>query len=459
MSSEMKLESFPSYRDEILNLKSFDLCLLISAIFILLMRIKKDIEELLKAEVISPEVAAKIETFYRSKSSSSQSRLLAIFGVIGGLLVGMGIVLIVAHNWDNLSRPFKTFFAFLPLVIAQIVTGFSLWKKMDSTAWREGSSAVLFFAIAACISMVSQIYNVDGELGGFILTWMLLALPIAYIMRSSIVAILCLLGITYLGVETGYFNSYKYPGINWYWVLLPALLPYYIYLHLRQKESNFLTFFNWLIPLSLTICLGLLATNDEEWMLLAYMSLFGLFFIIGNTPWFSKGSLGQNGFKIIGSFGVVCILLGVSFKEVWREFSYLHLDFNNSEFAAFVVLTIAAIVVMVYSYVQKRKVNFKEFVFLAFAVIFLAGMGNAWAVILINILILAIAVLTIKEGNDKEHLGILNYGLLIITALIACRFFDAKLSFVLRGLIFVAVGIGFFLMNYWMLKRRNHGEK
>jgi len=275
------------------------------------MRIKKDIQDLLEANVISGETAEKITEYYKGKESNSQSRLLAIFGVIGGLLVGMGVVLIVAHNWDNLSRPMKTFFAFLPLIISQIAAGFSLWKKSHSTAWREGSAAVLFFAIAACISMVSQIYNIEGELGDFILTWMLLALPMIYILRSSIVAIFCLLGVTYLGVETGYFNNYKYDGFNWYWILFPALIPYYIYLHLKQENRNFLTFFNWLIPLSLTICLGLVSRSSEEWMLLCYMSLFGLFFAMGNTSWFTKKSLGHNGFKIIGSFGMICILLAI----------------------------------------------------------------------------------------------------------------------------------------------------
>ena len=33
-----------------------------------------------------------------------------------------------------------------------------------------------------------------------------------------------------------------------------------------------------------------------------------------------------------------------------------------------------------------------------------------------------------------------NYGLIIITALVICRFFDTDLSFVLRGLLFISVG-------------------
>ena len=75
----------------------------------------------------------------------------------------------------------------------------------------------------------------------------------------------------------------------------------------------------------------------------------------------------------------------------------------------------------------------------------------------INIVIFSIGVLTIIQGAQKNHLGILNYGLLIISVLVICRFFDTDLTFVVRGVLFVLVGLGFFGANYWMLqKRRTH---
>jgi hypothetical protein len=83
----------------------------------------------------------------------------------------------------------------------------------------------------------------------------------------------------------------------------------------------------------------------------------------------------------------------------------------------------------------------------------------ALAVWLINLLVLGIGLLTIRRGARAAHLGILNSGLLLIAALITCRFFDTDLSFVFRGVLFVLVGLGFFLMNYWMLqKRKTHDQ-
>jgi len=58
------------------------------------MNMIKDIPELVKAEVISEETADKIRDFYRNKRGQSTNRLFIVFGI----LVGLGIILIIAHN-------------------------------------------------------------------------------------------------------------------------------------------------------------------------------------------------------------------------------------------------------------------------------------------------------------------------------------------------------------------------
>ena len=95
-----------------------------------------------------------------------------------------------------------------------------------------------------------------------------------------------------------------------------------------------------------------------------------------------------------------------------------------------------------------------EIVFIVFIFIFIIGMYIPSAVILVNLLVFIIGIFTIRYGAKRDHLGILNYGLLIITALVVCRFFDTDLSFVIRGILFVGVGVGFFFANSRMLKKR-----
>ena len=159
-------------------------------------KLLNDISELLENNIISQEVATNITAYYKSKEDSQPNRLFTVFGVLGATLVGLGIILIIAHNWDNLSRSIKTVFAFIPLVIAQLVSGYSIYKE-KSQVWKESSGTFLFFAIGASIALVSQIYNIPGDLGSFLFTWIVLTLPLIYLLNSKAVSILIVVFASY----------------------------------------------------------------------------------------------------------------------------------------------------------------------------------------------------------------------------------------------------------------------
>jgi len=429
------------------------------------MSILKDIPELIKAGIITQETADKINDFYTTKNRNSPNRLFIVFGLFGAILVGLGIILLVAHNWDELSRTTKSFFAFLPLVAGQILCGFVLIKKTGSVGWRESVTVFLFFSIGACISLITQIYNIPGDLTSFLLTWMLLCLPLVYLMRSSITSLLYLTGITYYSVETSYWYwSHPFSESYLYWFLLLAVLPHYYFLYKKRPESNFIIFHNWVVPLSVIICLGTVARNEGDLMYIAYFSLFGLFYLIGNSKFFQQQKLRNNGYKILGSLGTIVLLLVLSFDGFWQDLR--NRDFNSGElitspeFFASAVISLLGFGIL---YFQQKNKPSKEIepialVSILFIITFIIGLASPVSVVLINLFVFAIGLLTIFDGAKKDHLGILNYGLLIIMVLAICRFFDTDLSFIIRGFLFVSVGIGFFATNYWMLKKRKANE-
>lgn len=427
------------------------------------MSITKDIPELIKAGIITPETAEQIQQYYKGKSGSSSNRLFIAFGILGAILVGLGIILIIAHNWDELSRSTKTILAFLPLVAAQAICAFVLLKKSDNKAWIESATTFLFFAVGACISLISQIYNIPGNLSSFLLIWMLLCLPLIYVMKSSAVALLYIVGITYYAVEASYF-SYPTTDSYLYWGLLLAVLPQYYFLFRNHPKSNFLTVENWLIPLSITIVLGTLASGASSLMYVAYFSLFGLFYTIGNNAFLKDKSLRNNSYKVIGTLGTLILLFINSFEGFWRDIILEQYVFGNwlttTEFWVALGISLLA---LVYLYEQQKNKPLRELpilspIFPIFIIIFIIGLFSSFAVVLINIVILTISIMTIIEGAKKEHLGILNFGLSIITLWIIIRFLNTDLSFVIRGLLLMAIGIGFFTANYWMLKKRKKNE-
>ncbi|MEO1013508.1 MAG: DUF2157 domain-containing protein, partial [Bacteroidota bacterium] len=169
-------------------------------------KLEKQLAELLEAGVINHDVAEKITAFYGTREQSKPNRLLTIFGVLGALLCGLGIILIVAHNWDDMSRNAKTIFAFLPLVIGQIVCAYSLIRRKGN-AWIESSATFLILAVGATISLVSQIYNIPGDLSDFLLVWASITAALMYLLRSNMALIVHLVLITWYAFDYGHFYN------------------------------------------------------------------------------------------------------------------------------------------------------------------------------------------------------------------------------------------------------------
>ncbi|MBK5277536.1 MAG: DUF2157 domain-containing protein [Bacteroidia bacterium] len=418
----------------------------------------KEIDDLLAHQVITEETAKNIINFYQQKAEQSGSRLIIVFGILGSLLVGMGMVLIIAHNWDMLPKFSKLIIALSPLLVGQLICSYLLWKNITSQAWREGVSVFLIFAVAVSISIVSQVYNISGDLSSFLFVWMLLSIPVVYVMRSSMASLLCWIGVSWLGCQANYFN-YNGPRDLLFWGLLAAITPWYIRLIRNNPQSNYTFFHHWVVASSLTILLGTLADHNQELMLPVYLNLLGIFLLIGQLPFFTKQKLLTNAYLITGSLGTLGILLSLSFDWFWDDISgYNSTSWLGSfETIIFIVLLAAALYLL---YVHHkigdlRKLISKSFVFLIFTFLFAIGINlPEVSQTLLNVLILALAVYTVREGANADKLWQMNYGLLILTALIICRFFDSDLSFVVRGLLFVSVGLGFFGVNYWMVQKR-----
>ncbi|MGB3181043.1 MAG: DUF2157 domain-containing protein [Cyclobacteriaceae bacterium] len=427
------------------------------------MSLLKELPELLQAGVITEETADGIRKYYgQKKATAAASRSFTAFAIIGATLVGLGIILILAHNWDELSRTVKSLIAFMPLVAGQALCAYVLFSRRSSTAWREGSAVFLVFAVGASISLISQVYNIPGSFEGFILTWSLLSLPLVYIMQSSLTSLLYITAIALYAGEAGFGYNSEPPLL--YFGLLTLIIPFYIRRIKRHPLSNFNTFHHWLLPASMALSFGSMATREEELMFVAFMSLFGAFYLFGRYLFSDKVAGFRNGFGFIGAVGMIIILLMLSFRDMWQGISTKlsppsQLYVAPELYLAIVTTLIAAIILIID--IRNRKVSLFQplaNVFWLFPPVFVLGIFQPLAgAILVNLLLLVTGIYFIRQGAVNNHLGILNFGMLIIAALITCRFFDSDLPFSIRGILFILVGIGFFMANFLMIKkRRNH---
>src|SRR5260221_2309301 len=419
-------------------------------------KILAELDLLVDKQVITAETASRIRSYYEVQESSSSARIVVVFSILGALLVGLGIILVVAHNWDTFPKLVRLGIAFLPLLVTHSVGGYLLVRNIESTAWREATSALIIFAVATAISLVSQIYNIHGELANFLLVWMALSAPVMYVFRSSVGSLLFIVGTTWYGSQSGYLH-WNSGGSLLYFALLAADVPYYVRLIRTRPDSNFTTLHHWAMAISLSIVLGTFGHRAAEWNTTAYVALFGCFVLVGQFNEISRERI-LNGHMFVGSLGTIALLLGLSFKYFWSELSVSR-DFYFGPTASYLAAILYVVDGVLLWRLMARQgigyINAKSFIFLVFAVILFCGLFNAMAAqVLINVLLLVIAILTIREGILAGSRGQMNYGLLIMAALITCRFFDVDMTFAVRGLLFILVGSCFFIANYKMSKMK-----
>jgi uncharacterized membrane protein len=424
--------------------------------------LENDLEALVKDGILSEDAVAGVRQWYAQKNATNPNRLILIFGVLGVLLVGSGISLLVAHNWDEMSIPVKTFFAFLPLVIGQVWVGYTLLKNRDSEMHREMSAGWLALAIGTSIALVSQIYHLPGNMAAFLLTWLLLGLPLVYLLRSSVASLLFIAGATWYGVEAGYEYKEGLKNTWMYWLLIAAVLPHYYTLFRARPAGWFTVLHHYAVPVSLLICLGILAVDKNgDWMWVAYMSLLGIFYLMGHILTQKVVTGISNAYRIIGWAGIMLLLFMGSFHDFWKEFSSNYgsawLSIVGLSFFVAIGLTLAGLALLVILYKRNAfsGIDPAAPAFLLYLVLFLVGGSSPFiASFLANIYLLATGVVLLIRGQQQERLAILNLGLGIIAVLATCRFLDTDLSFIVRGVMFILVGAGFVYFNYQLIQKK-----
>jgi uncharacterized membrane protein len=420
----------------------------------------KELPELLSNGIITEEVAAKITDYYKRKAETNPNRLFIVFGILGALLGGLGIILILAHNWDDFSILTKTVLSFVPLVIGQLACLYSLWKKTDSVTWKESSATFLVFAIAATISLIAQVYNLPEDMEGFLLTWIVLSIPLIYIMRSSFVSLLSIAGIVWYCSEA----YYGYPKSNGliHWLLLLTIIPHYYHLLKEYPKSNFTRFHHLFLASAVLFCLSSIATDTNTLLLIGFTAVLAIFYFIGKQEHFINNNQTRNAYWLLGKAGTLFLLFVLSFKFPWIELQREKENFTNYDSLIFIGLLLIALVFL-YLHLKKTeilKINPVGLSFILIAVLYFScsNLNTGFLVTIINLFLLAIGVSEIRNGAERNSLYKLNFGLLIISILTICRFFDTQMSFIVRGLLFIGIGCGFFLLNYYLLKKRKQNE-
>ena len=117
-------------------------------------------------------------------SDKARARLISILAVLGAILVGIGIILFFASNWEAILRPVR-----LALVMACVPAayGAAYWLRYVKGYERVGAAFILLAAViyGAAIHLVAQIYNFPVYDPTLFTYWFAGVVPLAYLTRSQ----------------------------------------------------------------------------------------------------------------------------------------------------------------------------------------------------------------------------------------------------------------------------------
>ncbi len=415
-------------------------------------KLLESLPQLVAEGLISADQAERIRTRYGADPAKGSDRMLIVFAVLGSLLVGMGIILIVAHNWDDMPRMARTVLAFLPVLLGQGLVWFALQRKQGIVGWREGSAVLLACGLCACVALISQIYHINGELQGYLFTCCMLMAPLLYLPGSYVVAMVFLAMVTWYGCLVHWDNSTERP-----WLMIPLVLvavPFY----LRRAKENGMSIGFWWLSLAMALAVGigtqLFNTNWEPEHALGLVAISAVFTLV---PWLHRGTeLRTWPWVFVGGATMLITFFVFSFRDPWDR----HHDDGGlgRDAASIIAYALFATIACVLSIRWRKPFDrwpYPEGWWL-FLICYGVGLASpSMAAILTNVSLLAVGVLTIKQGTERDSLTRMNLGLAILSITIIMRFFDTNMGFAVRGLVFIVIGCGFLYMNVHMVRKRD----
>jgi hypothetical protein len=427
-----------------------------------------ELPELVRSGVVDQATAERIERHYGPVSeTTARGLLVAVFGVLGALLIGAGVMLLVGHNWEELGRPLRAGLSFALLLGAQALAGWTLWGRRESVAWYEGSGLFLGLAIGTTIALIAQTYQISGDLKSFMLTWTVLALPIPYLLRSRIGAgLYWILATWWLTVHAWDEPVTRQAGL--FVLLIGLIVPFMAWLNLQYRDEARTALLLWTAAICLVIA-GFAVLPELSygfWFPIA-TGFFGALYVAGLARNAVEGvdslAFWRRPLHIMGATGLAVMVFTGSFADVWRHMaSARDPEHGMAVTIAAAVVGLALLSLSAWRGIALWKNRQMHRALLALTPLLLVGVWalsfregtEGWLMLLVNLFGLCTGVATVHAGFRNGSLGTANCGLLLVVALIAARFFDDDWSFVIRGIGFIAMGIVFLTMNMSLLRRR-----
>lgn len=422
-----------------------------------------------KEGIVDAATAQKIAARYAHAEMKSIAWSRIILGSLGALLVGLGVIALLAANWDDIPRAARTAISFMPLSICVVAYLMGLRQGWTSRSFFEPLGIFWGLSIGAGISLIAQTYNISGDPESFVLSWTLLLLPIIYATH----AVGPFIGF-YCGLLTWASMSQFSNGITvMYWPLALLALPALLHVRKDNPRSIRTGLLTWGAALCSTAAIGvtLEKTLPGLWMII-YSGAFATLLLAGITYESKDDPILQTPLRTLGGCGLPITLFLLIFKWPWDEigWNHYHTDADYNSALAYFDYILACLLPLLAGgmlIIANRKAPVSSWkrlpivpvwtawgiapVVVAAAYIAASSLDDAFlASLMITIYLAGLGLATLAEGLIRRTMLLVNAGILILISIILGKFFCSDLSFTTKGVAFIVSGSLFFLVNSYV---------
>ena len=392
--------------------------------------------------LINAETADMLKGRYAPKKNISL--LIALFSIIGSLLIGAGVILILARNWYFLPLFLRVALAFLPLLVSQGLAVYVVKRKYDSPAWRESAAILVMASVFAAVAIVGQVFHLPSDYAVYVLTCGLLSLPMIYILSAAAPLIV------YYWAIMSWAVLEQVAGGEIILIVLFAAVAAFVFIN-KKQESARLSYMIWLTLAAGFAAVLILGIMLDSSLLLIVLCYFALLFSVAGLP----GPF-ETPFKAVGLIGCLITASVLTYERMWWYVGYVG--------AGGSLLAGGLIAAALFFAVKSFKSDRLKFSFSA-ALIFLCVLRFIWVaagldfrpydfifMILANLILLSVGAGFIVHGVKHTSLFTTNIGMITVCALVVMRFFDSGMDFLWRGIVFLALGAAFLTVNLKILR-------
>ncbi len=415
--------------------------------------LKEQAEKWVEKDLITASQAERILAEYPEKQILPMT-FQRTFSALGVILIAIGVLLVLAHNWDALSRGVRLTSVVVLLLLSQGATLATMHIEKFAR-YREGMSLVLSLMVGAALILTGQTFYLGVDTSWLFGVWMVLILPIA-LLTETVLPVFFYTVLFYVWLTQAYDAWYIWFSWPFLFVLVPLMRKF------EETETRGSSALAWLFVVGLVtaflVCFrpyfGDLAVQI---MALFFYRMSEIDIEIGNRGEFWDRPLFSLGF--IGS--LFCIFL-LTFYNLWH---------HSSEIAGGtpVVMLVAMFgIAMISVWQNSRRARgdlLARFSALAVpivgftSILWLFGMPDWLAVGIMNAYLIIVGLYLMVRGYVRRQVSVFNVGMLLITALIVARLFDVDMDFLVRGVLYIILGIIFFGVNYRMRIQKGGATK